>query len=177
MYNIAIIGAGAAGLAAGLSAAKSKTKTLVVAKGFSTYGQSDNLGLPDYESLKKLFLQELKRNVKFLEFLPSQEVLSLEKNVVSFSLELKSGQIYYAQSVIICSGRDEKTGEGNTGFDLLAYKDSKGLIKTDSAAVTNISGLYAAGSVVAGFPDSQLAAMGEGAKAAQNAIAWLKFLK
>ena len=55
MHNIIIIGAGAAGLAAGLSAAKNKTKTLVVAKGFSSSDQSDNLGLPDYQSLKKLF--------------------------------------------------------------------------------------------------------------------------
>jgi|GEM_PF-2530286 len=170
MHDIIIIGAGPAGMSAALTAVKLKLKVLVVAKEFSIPSpEAEELGVFDAVNLQKEFLADLKKNAKYLEAHLKQEVLSLEKNVVSFSVETKQGQIFYGRSAIVCSGEDSASHEGNTGFDLISFKDSKNKIKVDSQMVTNVPGLFAAGGVVSGTPGNAFIGAGEGARAVFSA--------
>ena len=94
--------------------------------------------------------------------------------MISFSVETKSGQIYYGKSAIVCSGENPMSHEGNTAFDLTAYKDSKNKIKVDSQMATNVPGLFAAGSVLSSLPGNTITSAGEGARAVLSAKVFLK---
>jgi thioredoxin reductase (NADPH) len=166
MYDVVIIGAGPAGMTAGVYAAKNKLKALVVAKIIPEHS-SDSLGLLSYENLKKEFENEIKTNGEFLELQSGREVVSLEKNVVSFSVEIKSGGLYYCKCVIVAIGGAE------TIFDLITYKE-QGKIKVDSGMKTNIPGIFAAGDVTASSIQDVLVSAGQGAQAALSALRFLK---
>jgi thioredoxin reductase len=43
-----------------------------------------------------------------LEFREGVEVVTLEKNITSFQVTDKTGQVYYARSIIIASGRNPR---------------------------------------------------------------------
>jgi thioredoxin reductase len=167
MYDVIIIGAGSAGMTAGIYAAKNKVKTLVIAKELSAGKMADDDMAGVANKLKAGFLQCLKIKKEYLEF-QEDEVLTLEKNVISFSVETKSGQNFYAKSVIIASG------ETRAGFDLLTYKDITDRIKVDSSMRTNIPGIFAAGGVTALSTNDTFVNIGEGARALLSAMDFLK---
>ncbi|HYV33722.1 MAG TPA: FAD-dependent oxidoreductase [Candidatus Limnocylindria bacterium] len=168
MYDVIVIGAGPAGLAAGLTAAKNKLKTLVLAKEISVVPEDDGLNLLDFKQLQKELKKLQKEKPEFLEQMEKQEVTSLEKNIVSFSVEVKSGQNFYCSTVIIASG--PKQAE----FDLLTYKDFNGKIKVDEHMQTNIAGIFAAGQATTTESKEVFVIAGEGAKAALSAKRFLK---
>ncbi len=173
MYDLIIIGAGPAGLSAGIYSAKNKIKTLVLAKEFSALEVKDNAGLITYKGIKEKFEAEISKNPEFLKLELGQEVVALEKNIVSFSVEVKSGTLYYCKAVIIAAGK-KVSGESETDFELLTLKDQEGEIKVGTDMKTNISGIFAAGGVVSSPFTDVLISAGEGAKAAISANSFLK---
>ncbi len=170
MHDLIIIGCGPAGMAAALTAIKLKLKILVVAKDFSLPAKgTEDLELFNPVKVRKAVLKATENSGQFLELHLKQEVISLEKNVISFSVETKRGQIYYGKIVIICSGESITGHEGNTAFDLTAFKDAKNKIKVDSQMATNVPGLFAAGSVLSEYSGNSFVSAGQGARAVFSA--------
>ncbi len=170
MFDVIIIGAGPAGLAAGLYVAKNKLKTLVVTKEFLSHQPANVVNIFDVNNLQSEFQKQSKLGPESLELRSGQEIISLEKNIVSFALEAKSGQMFYAKSVIIASGVNLQSGEGNTIFDLLTLKDSEGKIKVNSEMKTNIAGIFAGGGVISSSVNNAFISAGQGARAAVSAV-------
>jgi len=169
MYDVIIIGAGPAGMAAAVTASSHKLKTLVVAKLAVPFEGILESTIVHFEDLQKKFTVAS----KFLEFFEKETVTSVEKNIVSFSVEALSGKILYARAVIVCSGAISE--EGNTQFDHLSRKDAKGKIKVDANMQTGVSGLYAAGAVTSTMVGSLAEpAVFQGGVAASSALVFLK---
>jgi thioredoxin reductase len=166
MYDVIVIGAGPAGMAAGIYAAANNLKTLVITKELSVHeeGSFDILG---NNFLSEQFQKNLKDNQKLLELKNKTEVINIEKNVVSFSVEIKSGEIIYCRSLVLASGKSDLI------FDLLTYKAGTGRIKVDARMKTNVPGIFAIGDVNDSGSKNLLAAAGEGAKAALAAGEYL----
>ena len=95
-----------------------------------------------------------------LEFHGDQEVISVEKNVVSFSAETKSGRIYYSRAMVLAYG-----GNLEFGLENLTDKELNGRIKVDYEQKTSLPGLFAAGFCAAGIFKDVFISSGEGAKA------------
>lgn len=159
-------------MAAAVYGANNKLKVLVLDQGLSHNKHVDGPVLFSLDVLKKEFANSI--NKKLLEFEVSQEVIALEKNVVSFSAETNKGLVHYAKSIVIASGQTVETGEGSSGFDLLTFKDPKGKIKVDVNMQTNIPGIFAAGSVTAALPSNYFVCAGQGA---MSIISVLEFLE
>jgi thioredoxin reductase (NADPH) len=150
MYDIIIIGAGPAGLSAGWHAQKNRLKVLVIAKDVWLPQTADEVLVMDFSAI----IAEVKK----------AEVINLDKNIVSFSLETKDGKQYFARSVIIASGA--AGDEGNTGFDRLTLKDAYNKIVVDANMQSNVPGLLAAGDVAVTLAKGLASAILEGGKAA-----------
>ncbi len=115
MYDCIIIGAGPAGMTAAIYTARKKIKTLVLSKDSGGQMVLSN-DVENYTGFTMVTGAEL--TLKFQEHLASlkedlelklgAEVTSLEKNITSFSVEDSKGNIYYARSVIIASGKQAK---------------------------------------------------------------------
>lgn len=174
IYDLVIIGEGPAGLAAAVYACRKNLRTLVLGKENPPYiGALSNLSFFGMHDLRAEFQNELKLNGQTLEYKSAAEVVSLEKNVVSFSATLKDGSVYYSRSVILASGQNQEDGQANSGFEMLSLKDSSGKIKIDPLMRTNVAGLFAAGGVTSSFSKDLFISAGEGAKAAVSAWQFL----
>ena len=112
MYDTIIIGAGPAGMTAAIYTARKKLNTLVLAKELG--GQMVwSSGVENYSGFT--FISGADLTLKFQEHLTSikedltlqlgVEVVSLEKNITSFSVEDSAGNVYYGKTVIIASGK------------------------------------------------------------------------
>lgn len=160
MYDLIIVGAGPAGLAAALYSAFYKLKTLVAAKGFSGYSEKSAApGLIDYQDLLDRFYQELAAPSTALEY-KEAEVAAVDKNVVSFSVETKNGGLYYGRTVILAYGNGLEFGLEN-----MSAKNVNGKIKADINQTTSMPGLFAAGDCAAGLPKDEFLSAEEGARA------------
>ena len=115
MYDCIIIGAGPAGMTAGIYTARRKLKTLVLAK--SIGGQMIwSADVENYTGFSMITGADL--TLKFQEHLASLkedlevrldvEVVRLDKNITSFVVEDKAGNVYYGKSVIVASGKNPK---------------------------------------------------------------------
>jgi thioredoxin reductase len=149
MYDIIIIGAGPAGLSAGWHAKQNHLKTLVLAKAVWSPKPNDGFLSADFSSIA--------RDVE------QAEVINLEKNIVSFSVDTKAGKQYFARAVIIASGCT--ASEGNTAFDRLTLKDAYNQIVVDANLQSNIPGIFAAGDVAVTLAKGLASAILEGGKA------------
>jgi NADH-dependent peroxiredoxin subunit F len=115
MYDCIIIGAGPAGMTAAIYTARRKLNTLVLAKqvggqmvwsadvenytGFTVISGAD---------LTLKFQEHMGALKEDLEVKIGTEVVSLEKNITSFVVTDKKGEVYYAKSVIIASGKEPR---------------------------------------------------------------------
>jgi len=154
-------------MTAGVCAAANKLKTLVVTKELSAFKDSGS-GLFSDSELRQQFRKTLKDDRKHLELKDGTEVINLEKNVVSFSIETHTGEVIYGKSVIIATGKNDLV------FDLLTYKAGTGRIKVNARMQTNVPGVFAAGEANdAGENKDILVCAGEGAKAAAEAREYL----
>lgn len=115
MYDCIIIGAGPAGMTAAIYTARRKLKTLVLAKavggqmiwsadvenytGFSMISGAD---------LTLRFQEHMAALKEDLEVKLDVEIVKLDKNITSFVLEDKQGNVYYAKSVIVASGKNPR---------------------------------------------------------------------
>ncbi|HEX3099723.1 MAG TPA: FAD-dependent oxidoreductase [Patescibacteria group bacterium] len=112
MYDVIIIGAGPAGMTAAIYTARRKLNTLVLAKDVG--GQMIySADVENYTGFTMVTGAEL--TLKFQEHMASLkedlkvelgvEVAKLEKNITSFAVEDTKGNVYYAKTVIIASGK------------------------------------------------------------------------
>jgi NADH-dependent peroxiredoxin subunit F len=115
MYDCIIIGGGPAGMTAAIYTARKKLKTLLVAKeaGGQMVWSSDVENYTGFSfitgaDLTLKFEEHLKSIPEDLEVKYGEEVVELEKNITSFAVHTKSGEVYYGRSVIIASGKNPK---------------------------------------------------------------------
>jgi thioredoxin reductase len=177
MYDVIIIGAGPAGLTAGIYTARRNLKTLVLTKEIPAVSSEGPEG-KGMESIILNFKQLLEvPSERFLELKKETTVVALEKNIVSFSVEDQTGKIYYARSVLVASGADPVTGYGNTEFDLLTQKDSLNKIKVNCDLLSSVEGIAAAGAANNSSYKDMFVTSAEGGKAALLLADYLKTLK
>ncbi len=112
MYDVIIIGAGPAGMTAGIYTARRKLNTLVLAKdaGGQMVWSADVENYTGYSMISgadlTLKFQEHMGSLKEdLEVKIGVEVSKLEKNITSFSVEDTKGNVYYSKTIIIASGK------------------------------------------------------------------------
>lgn len=112
MYDCIIIGAGPAGMTAAIYTARRKLKTLVLAK--SVGGQMVwSADVENYTGFTMIsgadltlrFQEHMAALKEDLEVKLDVEVVKLEKNITSFAVEDSKGNVYYAKSIIIASGK------------------------------------------------------------------------
>ncbi len=115
MYDLIIIGAGPAGMTAGIYAARKKLKTLLISRDSGgqmvVSGDIENYGgysVIAGADLAVKFRSQLAALAGDLEFKEGVEVMDLEKNITSFAVTDRTGAVYYGRSVIIASGRKPK---------------------------------------------------------------------
>jgi alkyl hydroperoxide reductase subunit F len=167
MFDVIVIGAGPAGMAAGIYTAAQKLITLVITKN-QTKPKTEDFDIFNMDFLRQQFQKTLDTNSKYLILRTDTEIHSLEKNIVSFSTETAAGEVIYGKSVIIA------TGNSDLVFDLLTYKAASQKIKVDSRMQTNVPGVFAAGDCNDAGKKNLLVLAGEGAKAALSAGEYLK---
>lgn len=172
MIDILIVGAGPAGISAALYATHQKLKTLVVSQILSPQEPEVSFDIFNFPKLVLEFKQALLAHKEYLEFMDNQEVVRLDHNIVSFSIETKTGILHYARSIILASGA--KNNEGNASFEQITVKDPHSKIKIDGDFATNVPGLFAAGSVTNGKAFGSAVAAASGIIAAGNAASYLK---
>lgn len=110
-----IIGAGPAGITAAIYTARKKLKTLVLGKllGGQMVWSSDvenytGFSMISGADLTTKFQEHLASLQEDLEVKTDVEVVTLEKNITSFSVEDTHGNTYYSKAVIIASGKQPK---------------------------------------------------------------------
>jgi NADH-dependent peroxiredoxin subunit F len=115
MYDVIIIGAGPAGMTAGIYTARKKLKTLILTKevGGQMVWSSDienytGFTLVNGAELTQKFKEHVQSIHEDLELKEDAEVVSLEKNITSFVVTDKKGQQYYSRAVIIASGKNPR---------------------------------------------------------------------
>jgi alkyl hydroperoxide reductase subunit F len=115
MYDCIVIGAGPAGMTAAIYTARRKLKTLVLAKavGGQMIWSADVENYTGFTmisgaDLTLRFQEHMAALKEDLEVKLDVEVVSLEKNITSFVIEDKQGNVYYAKSVIVASGKNPR---------------------------------------------------------------------
>ncbi len=164
MHDVIIIGAGPAGLAAALTCAELKLKVLLLAKEIPVHAEDEAISLVAFEKLQEFIAKQKNNTSLFLDIELKREVVNLEKNIVSFSAEVKDGKLYYARSVIVATGGVGR--EGSSSFETISHKTPAGKIKVNSSMQTNILGLFAAGQVTDMQVENTSLAIAEGVRTA-----------
>jgi NADH-dependent peroxiredoxin subunit F len=115
MYDVIIIGAGPAGMTAGIYTARKKLRTLLLGK--SLGGQMVwSADVENYTGFSMItgadltlkFEQHLESIKEDLEIQTGVEVVNIDRNITSFAVEDKTGRIYYGRALIIASGKNPK---------------------------------------------------------------------
>ncbi len=107
MYDVVIIGAGPAGLSAGIYASRAGAKTLIIEKYFSGGQAAQTYEIENYPGYVKIggfeLMQEMeKQAISCGAELKFDEIESA--NLVTKQIKLSSGEIINAKSIIIASG-------------------------------------------------------------------------
>ncbi len=168
MYDVIIIGSGPAGLVASIYTAKNNLKTLILTKELLDYSEHNDFQLLSFAKIQDEFENVVKQKPDLLELQRKKEIISLEKNIVSFSVEVKNGTLYYSKVIIVACGGV------STEFDLITHKNLEGRIKINANMETNIPGIFAAGNVTQTLKNDILTSAGQGAKAGNSAVQFLK---
>jgi len=112
IYDLIIIGAGPAGISAGIYAARKKIKTLILTKDFiGQVGKTsmvDNylgfFGISGIDLMKK-FEEHLRR---FEIEISLGEVVKVGRDGKGFSIKVKGGKKFLAKTIIVATGRDPR---------------------------------------------------------------------
>jgi thioredoxin-disulfide reductase len=113
MYDLIIIGAGPAGIAAGVYAARQRLKILIISKDVGGQVAKKAVDIENYPGFEKISGPDLvdlyQKQIKFnnLEVI-LDEVIEITKTSAAFLVKVKSGKQYEAISVIITSGAESK---------------------------------------------------------------------
>ncbi|MBL8029926.1 MAG: FAD-dependent oxidoreductase [Candidatus Doudnabacteria bacterium] len=158
MYDLIIIGAGLAGSTAAIAADHEGIKTLVVTKTLLEFYTEDELGFINLRQIEEKIKLVIK-NSRCVSFKNKSEAMGLDKQIVSFAVEQKNGQVDYAKNVLIT------IGGGPVDFETLTQKTIGGKIKVDADQKTSVPGIWAAGEVCNAEPKTSLVYAGEAVKA------------
>jgi thioredoxin reductase len=171
MYDIAIIGAGPAGLSAGIFAAKAKKSTLLIDHDKSVTKRAwieNHFGVMEISGPDLLEVGK-KQAAKFGAELIEDTVLNLTKTATGIRVETEKGS-YEAKHVLLATGFltdvAEKAGIGTKPGTEPRVKT---IIDVDKDGKTNVEGIWAAGTV-AGVSVHTIITAGDGAKVAINII-------
>lgn len=109
LFDVIIIGAGPAGVTAGIYVARKKLKTLLLTKDF--IGQIGKTGYVDnwpgsHKITGLILTSQFEKHLKTfdLEIKEGFEVISVEKTENSFKVKTKQGQAFESKTIIVCSG-------------------------------------------------------------------------
>lgn len=115
MYDVIIIGGGPAGMTAAIYTARKKLKTLLVTRqmGGQMVWSSDVENYTGFSfisgaELTLKFQEHLKHIEEDLEVREGVEVTNIERNITTFVVEAKGGELLYAKAVIIASGKEPR---------------------------------------------------------------------
>lgn len=113
IYDLIIIGAGPAGVAAGIYAARQRLKILVVSKDVGGQVAKKAVDIENYPGFEKISGPDLvelyHKNIAANELeIAEDEVIDIKKENGDFSVAAKSGKEYKATAVIIASGAESK---------------------------------------------------------------------
>lgn len=111
-YDLIIIGAGPAGISAGIYAARQRLKILILSKDIGGQVAKKAVDIENYPGFEKISGPDLvelyKKQIKANELeIVHEEVTSIKKDS-DFTVSTKSGKAYQAISVIITSGAESK---------------------------------------------------------------------
>lgn len=113
MYDVIIIGAGPAGISAGVYAARQRLKILIISKDIGGQVAKKAVDIENYPGFEKISGPDLvdlyQKQIKFnnLEVM-HDEVINIEKKDSVFLVSAKSGEVYEAISVIVTSGAESR---------------------------------------------------------------------
>lgn len=113
LYDLVIIGAGPAGISAGIYSARQKLNTLIISKDVGGQVSKKAVDIENYPGFNKIsgpdltniFSQQLEKNELKVVL---DEVLKVTKPGKNFVLSTKYGQTYEALAVIIATGADPR---------------------------------------------------------------------
>ncbi len=109
LYDLIIIGAGPAGLSAGLYAGRKKLKTAILTKQIG--GQSLSYTIENYPGLMEIsgleLVEKTKKQVEKynIEIKDSTAISAIDKKNGNFSVKTESGDSFEAKAIIIASGK------------------------------------------------------------------------
>ena len=165
--RLVVVGAGVAGLTAGLFAARNGVETLVVDGGESILARNAHLenfpGFPagvNARTFLSLLRAQARRNGVAVE---ADTVVALARADGEFRVEMADGPPLRADHVLACSWSDS---DYLADLDVaVVERGSKRFVETDRHGRTDVEGLYAAGRVAEQHHQAVVAA-GHGAQAA-----------
>jgi len=113
VYDLITVGGGPAGMTAGIYVSRLGLKALLITKNFGGQIASKPAQIDNYPGVESIGGMELiARMKKHLESLNAQivldEVVSLTEKEGIFTLEAKSGKMFYSKSVILTSGTEPR---------------------------------------------------------------------
>lgn len=112
MYDLIIIGAGPAGVAAGIYAARQRLKILIISKDIGGQVAKKAVDIENYPGFEKISGPDLvelyKKQIKTNKLEVIQEEVTHIKKNEDFVIYVKSGKEFQALSVIITSGAESK---------------------------------------------------------------------
>ncbi len=157
LYDVAIVGAGPAGLGAAVYAASEGLKTLLIDRRgpggqAGTSSRIENyLGFPNGLSGAELTRRAVTQATRFgTEFLSPQEVAGIELNDPYKTLRLQSGAEVHARSVVITTGVNYRTLDAPGVAALTGAGVYYGAANTEAAVCTNRSVMIVGGGNSAG---------------------------
>ncbi|MFH0803634.1 MAG: FAD-dependent oxidoreductase [Candidatus Tagabacteria bacterium] len=112
IYDLIIIGAGPAGLTAGIYAGRKKLKTAILTKQIG--GQSLSYTIENYPGLMEIsgleLVEKTKKQVEKydMEIKESAEISAIDKKNGNFSVKTERGDSFEAKAIIIASGKMPK---------------------------------------------------------------------
>lgn len=179
VYDVAVIGAGAAGTSAAIFTARAGLRTLLVDAGESGLVKAALYNHLGYERVSgPEFLQLAKEQARaagaeFVEARVTGLELSSSGDRV-YSLKAENGQEFLARHVILCTGKSLDLAR-QAGLELTAGRERKypEIIKVDSDGRTSLTGVWAAGAVAGASPHTIIVA-GDGARVAINLLSELQ---
>ncbi len=112
IYDLIIIGAGPAGLTAGIYAGRKKLKTAILTKQIG--GQSLSYTIENYPGLMEIsgleLVEKTKKQVEKydMEIKESAEISAIDKKNGNFSVKTEKGDSFEAKAIVIASGKMPK---------------------------------------------------------------------
>lgn len=112
VYDLIIIGAGPAGISAGIYAARQRLKILIISKDIGGQVAKKAVDIENYPGFEKISGPDLvelyKKQIKTNKLEVIQEEVTHIKKNEDFAISVKSGKEFQALSVIITSGAESK---------------------------------------------------------------------